>query len=263
MLQKFAGSVEQGFYGLSYQIGAVCFLFTSAITPLITREFAIAFGKKDLREMARLFRRYIPMFYAIAAFLGCFVAGNADKVTYLFGGSKFANASLAVSIMALYPIYQTYGQLSGSVFFATGQTRLYRNIGVTFMILGLPATYFLIAPENMMGLNAGSTGLAIKTIVLAFVAINVQLFFNTRFLRLSFLRFLWHQVYSLGCLWMCVHLSAIITDKMLGEDSTLSFFVSGIVYVLIVCLAVYTVPSIFGVTREEIRFRIIKRILPI
>ena len=55
MLQKFAGSVEQGFYGFSYQIGGVCFLFTSAMTPLIIREFSIAFEKHKIQEVARLF----------------------------------------------------------------------------------------------------------------------------------------------------------------------------------------------------------------
>lgn len=175
MLQKFSGSVEQGFFSLSYKIGVVCFLFTSAMTSLITREFAIAFGEKDLREMARLFRRYIPMLYAIAAYFACFIAVAANKVSFIMGGGKFQHAALAVMIMAFYPIHQTYGQLSGSVFYATGQTALYRNIGVVFMLIGLPITYFLIAPGHMLGLNAGATGLAVKMVALQFVAVNVQL----------------------------------------------------------------------------------------
>jgi O-antigen/teichoic acid export membrane protein len=200
MLQKFAGSVQQGFFGLSYQIGAVCFLFTSAMTPLITREFAIAFGEKDLREMARLFRRYIPMLYAIAAYFACFIAVQADKVTFIMGGGKFQHAALAVMIMAFYPIHQTYGQLSGSVFYATGQTALYRNIGITFMLIGLPVTYFLIAPPEKFGLDAGATGLAVKMVALQFIAVNVQLYFNARLLGLRFWRYVGHQIVSVACL---------------------------------------------------------------
>ncbi|HDY87883.1 MAG TPA: lipopolysaccharide biosynthesis protein, partial [bacterium] len=89
MLQKFSGSVEQGFYGLSSQIGVICFLFTSSMTPLIMREFSIAHGENDLREMARLFRRYVPMLYGIAAYFACFIAVQADKVTIIMGGDKF------------------------------------------------------------------------------------------------------------------------------------------------------------------------------
>ena len=56
------------------------------MTPLLMREFAIAFDKRDLNLMAALFRRYIPMFYAIAAYLSCFILVQADKVVYFVGG---------------------------------------------------------------------------------------------------------------------------------------------------------------------------------
>jgi O-antigen/teichoic acid export membrane protein len=255
MLQKFAGSVEQGFYGLSYQIGAVCFLFTSAMTPLITREFAIAFGEKDLREMARLFRRYSPMLYAIAAYFACFIAVQADKVTFIMGGEKFQHAALAVMIMAFYPIHQTYGQLSGSVFYATGQTALYRNIGVAFMLIGLPVTYLLIAPGHMLGLNAGATGLAIKMVVLQFIGVNVQLWFNTRLLKLRFWRYVGHQIVSVGCLLGVAAISMLVVDKGLGLQNkvVLSFFLSGVFYTLMTGVLGYAQPVLFGLQRRDIR----------
>ena len=255
MLQKFSGSVEQGFYGLSYQIGAVCFLFTSAMTPLITREFAIAFGEKDLREMARLFRRYIPMLYAIAAYFACFIVVEANKVTFIMGGGKFQHAALAVMIMAFYPIHQTYGQLSGSVFYATGQTALYRNIGVSFMLIGLPVTYFLIAPGHMLGLNAGATGLAIKMVALQFIGVNVQLWFNARLLRLHFWRYIGHQIVSVGCLLGIAAISMFVVDKGLGlhDKVILSFLLSGVLYTLMVMVLGYVQPVLFGLQRRDIR----------
>ena len=255
MLQKFSGSVEQGFYGLSYQIGAICFLFTSAMTPLIMREFSIAYGANDLREMARLFRRYIPMLYAIAAYFACFIAMEANKVAFIIGGEKFHQASLAVMIMAFCPIHQTYGQLSGSVFFATGQTRLYRNIGVTFMILGLPVTYFLIAPENMMGLNAGATGLAIKVVALQFIGVNVQLYFNARLLGLQFWRYLGHQLVSVGSFLGAAAVAKLCVDMCFGfnDKIILSFLLSGFLYSIIVMGMIYLQPVILGLTKQDIR----------
>lgn len=254
MLQKFSGSVEQGFYGLSYQIGAVCFLFTSAMTPLITREFAIAFGEKDLREMARLFRRYIPMLYAIAAYFACFIAVQADKVTFIMGGGKFQHAALAVMIMAFYPIHQTYGQLSGSVFYATGQTALYRNIGVASMLIGLLVTYFLIAPDHMLGLNAGATGLAIKMVALQLIGVNVQLWFNARLLKLRFWRYIGHQIVSVAYLLAVAAISMFVIDKGLGlhDKVILSFLLSGVLYTFIVVILGYAQPVLFGLQRQDI-----------
>ena len=254
MLQKFSGSVEQGFYGLSYQIGAICFLFTGAMTPLITREFAIAFDKKNIPEMARLFRRYIPMLYTISAYFACFIVVEASTVTYIIGGEKFQHATLAVMIMAFYPIHQTYGQLSGSIFFATGQTKIYRNIVITFAFIGLPVTYILIAPGYMLGLNAGATGLAIKMVSLQFIGVNVLLWFNARLLKLRFWRYIGHQIMSVGCLLGCAVIAMFLVDKGLGLQNkvVLSFLLSGILYTFMTGILGYTQPALFGLQRRDI-----------
>jgi O-antigen/teichoic acid export membrane protein len=253
MLQKFSGSVEQGFYGLSYQIGAICFLFTSAMTPLITREFSIAFGENNLPEMSRVFRRYIPMLYAIAAYFACFIAVESSKVTTIIGGGQFSNAVVPVAIMSFYPIHQTYGQLSGSVFYATGQTALYRNIGIFFMLVGLPITYFLIAPRNMLGLNAAATGLAIKMVAIQFVGVNIQLWFNARLLNLRFWRYLGHQIVSLVSLLLLAFLSKGAVDALgLKGGILLSFIISGFLYSCMVMTMLFFVPMIFGLQKEDV-----------
>lgn len=256
LLQVFSGSVQQGFYGLSYQIGAICFLFTSAMTPLITREFSIAYAKQDLTQMAHLFRRYIPLLYGIAAFFSCFIAMQAENVAYIFGGAKFHDAALPIAIMSFYPIHQTYGQLSGSVFYATAQTRLYRNIGIIFMIIGLPVTYFLIAPVDMMGLNAGSTGLAIKMVLIQFVAVNVQLYFNAKFLKLSFWKFFGHQILSVGCLLAIALVVTFGANEILEPSSGIiaSFLLAGVLYTLTVICLVTCFPAVFGIKREDIQY---------
>jgi O-antigen/teichoic acid export membrane protein len=255
LLQHYAGSVQQGFFGLSYQIGALCFLFTSAMTPLITREFSIAFGNKDIDQMAILFRRYIPMLYSIAAYFSCFIAMQANKVIYIFGGDKYKEAVLAVTIMAFFPIHQTYGQLSGSVFYATGQTGLYRNIGIIFMLIGLPVTYFLIASREQWGLNTGATGLAIKMVSLQLIAVNVQLYFNSRLLKLSFWKYLGHQIFCVGCL---ITIAATVTFSinhlnMLRDKIILNFLMAGFLYTLVVICLIYCLPVVFGLKRQNIR----------
>lgn len=254
LLQHFSGSMEQGFYGLSYQIGAICFLFTSAMTPLITRDFSIAYEKNDLQEMARLFRKFIPFLYSVAAYFACFIALEADKVTLIIGGDQFSQAILPVSIMAFYPIHQTYGQLSGSVFFAAGHTALYRNIGIFFMVLGLPLIYFLIAPADKMGLNAGSSGLAIKMVLLQFLGVNTQLWFNSRFLGLRFWRYLAHQVISVVVLLLLAGSAIYLIKIGLGGNSRvfLNFFLDGFLYSIMVLVMICFQPALFGLTRKDV-----------
>ena len=104
----------------------------SGMTSLLTREFAIAFANRDLNQIAILFRRYIPIFYSITAFISCFIAVQADKVVYIIGGKSFSAAAMPVLIMAFYPVAQTYGNLSGQ--YSTPRGRLpYIGILASFL----------------------------------------------------------------------------------------------------------------------------------
>lgn len=250
LLQRYAGSVEQGFFGLSYQVGAFCFLFTSAMSPLIMREFSVAFGTRDLDRMAHVFRRYIPSLYAVAAWLAAFTAVEGDRVVLFFGGSQFAAAAGAVSIMALYPVHQTYGQLSGSIFYATGQTTRYRNIGLVSMVIGVPLTIGLLAAARWWGFSQASA-LALKFVVLQFIAVNVQLWYNARFLGLSFWRYFGHQLAVLGSMLALAAGGRSLGDRVPGPE-LLQFLAGGAVYSAAVLALVMAVPATFGLQRADV-----------
>jgi len=252
LLQVFAGSEQQGFYGLSYTIGSFCFMFTLAMQPLFMRELSILNGNRDYDKMAELFRRYIPLFYFIAAYFSCFIAINAGNVTSIIGGGKYGSAILPIAIMAFYPMHQTYGQLSGSVYYATERTSLYRNIGISMMFVGLPLTYILIAPTAYLGLSMGAIGLALKMVVLQLMAVNVQLYFNSKMLKLNYWKYVLHQLTVPTIL---VLIAFIIRSSlglfMTGGNILFSFVISGAIYTMFAALAIYCFPMIIGMRRPE------------
>lgn len=251
MLQIFGGSEQQGYFGLSTQVASACFLFTSAMSPLLTREFSIAHGNKDLKQMARLFRRYIPMLYTVASVMACFIAIQAGKIVSIMGGQSFKGATIAISIMSFYAIHQTYGQLSGSVFYASGQTTLYRNIGIVSLLFGIPLTYFMLAPNGIFGLNAGSTGLAIKMVAINILAVNVQLWFNARYLNLAFWKYVAHQIVTVAVFVSMAWFIAMIVDLVI-KSTIASLLVSGTIYV-IGCITILLIcPAFFSLSRSEI-----------
>ena len=267
MLQHFAGSEQQGFFGLSYQIGAACFLFTSAMTPLLIREMAKAFAQKNKERMRSLFRRYIPMLYSVAAYFAVFISMEADKVVQIFGGEAYTDAIVVVIIMALYPIHQTYGQLSGSVFYATDQTKLYSNIAVTMMPIGLAILYMLLAPTEQFGLELGALGVAINMVGMQFIGVNIQLWFNTKYLGLSFLRFFAHQIVALIFFISLAYVGINIGAWLAGNTSVITLFImEGFCYTILVALGAYLLPQLFSVTRTEINqilMRVWQRLKPI
>jgi len=251
LLQWFGGSAEQGFYGLSYKISVIVFMFTSALTPLLTREFAKAYGERNLAQIRHLFSRYIPLLYTIAAYLAVFVALQAGKIGTLLGGREFQQAGAAIAIMAFYPLHQTYGQLTDALFYATGRTRLYLVLGIIIMLAGLPVTWIFLAPPGWLGLGWGSTGLALRMVVVQILAVNLKHWFNTRFLGLPYGSFLAHQAYSVlilaGAGWMCV----AGVDRVIEVD-WLAFLISGGLYTLACAAVVWLWPAFMFLTREEL-----------
>ncbi|MGC9065446.1 MAG: lipopolysaccharide biosynthesis protein [Candidatus Ratteibacteria bacterium] len=254
ILQYYSGSVQQGFYGLGYQIGTICFIFISSMTPLFIREFSVAYGNNDKDRMVFLFRRYIPFLYTVTAYFSCFAATQADVLIKILGGSQYIPALPSVILMSLFPIHSVYGQLSGSVFFATGNTKLYRNIGVPFMIFGSILTYILIAPQNKFGLNMGATGLALKMILLQFLLVNVQLFFNTKFLNISFLRYLGHQILIILVFGLFALIARFFTQFLADKNFIAGFILSGAAYTILVGIFAFYFPRIFGLYRQDIQF---------
>lgn len=256
LLQYYSGSIQQGFYGLAFQICTVSTIFGGAMSMLIMREFSIAFSNNDLKQMSYLFRRFIPLLYSLTAYISCFAAVQSDKLISLMSGSEYKDAYLAVAIMCFYPIHQTYGQLSGSVFLATGQTKLYARLAIIFVIIGLPVLYLLVNPGTFLGLDWGAAGLAVKMVVIQILSVTIQLYYNSRLLSLNFWRYMGHQVVSLGCLLAISVLSKLIFDYLLSDQSNmlLNFLSSGIFYTVVVLLLIYLWPLIFGLTKTDISY---------
>lgn len=251
ILQTQAGAGEQGFFGLASQMGALCFLFTGAMTQLLTREFAVAWNERNMERMRSMFRRIVPMLYAVAAYFSVFVASHAQDVSLLLGGKDWAHGASAMTIMVLYPMHQTYGQLSGSVYYATGQTRLYRNIGIAGMVAGLPVMLWLVMPTESGGMGLGAIGLALKMVMLQFVFVNIGLWFNTRLLSLVFWKFFAHQLIVPSVFLACVLTSSALVS-LLKLPRLYQFLVAGVGYTLLVAAMILLIPQLVGLQRVEI-----------
>jgi O-antigen/teichoic acid export membrane protein len=252
LLQYFAGSVEQGLFGLAYQIGSIGTLFTGAMTPLITREFASLHENKDIEGMRTLFMRYVPMLYLVTAIVAGFLTIHATRVSYLVAGDEYLGASTAVSLMALYPVHQTYGQLSGAVFYATGQTALYRNLGVFSVVIGILVSLWLLAPEEYGGMDMKATGLAGKMLVMQIVAVNLQLWFNAKYLELPLRGLVAHQVIVLVIAMILSWGVGAAVDSLIGVGSG-ALLVNGVLYLLSCAGLVYLFPSSVASSRTELR----------
>lgn len=244
LLQKFGGSVQQGYYGFSFKLISITVLFASTMTPLLTRELSVSFGEKDLAKMRSLLLRYVPLLYFIVCFMVSFFFTNAENISVLFGGEDFRKAKTAFAIMAFYPLTQTYGQLIGSLFYATGQTKLYRNIGLMLSLLGFPMTIILLGPESIYGLNLGSVGMSLKMVISGFISVNTLLWFGCKYLKMSFIKLFAHQIYSVLALLLLALSSSYVVD-LFTANYIASMLLSGFVYTTFVALLIVIIPYPF------------------
>ncbi len=253
ILQFFEGSVQQGYFSLSQKVGMACFLFVTAMTPLLMREFAVAHGNNDPREMARLLDRYAPMLYAVTAWFCCFTLVEAGAVVRIFGGAAFADALLPVRIMALYPMHQAYGQVVNSVYYAAGETKALRNITLWTLLGGLAAAWVLLAPARLGGLHLGAAGLAWKMVGVQFLAVNLMFFACRKMIPFNFRRNLFHQLFCpavLAGLAALVHYGTMALG-LGGPDSIPRFFLAGVLYCLLTLAVLWLAPFVLGLRRGE------------
>lgn len=251
ILQVYGGSLEQGYFGLASQVSAVCFFFTSAISQLFTREFAVAWDREDHVRMHNLFMHVIPLLYVVAAYFCCFVVVNASTLASLIGGKAYSGGTPALAIMAIYPMYQTYGQLSGSIYYATGHTRLYRNIGLIGFLSGPPLVFWLVAPAAYGGLDSGALGLAIVTVVQAFISVNVGLWFNAKILGLDFKKLIVHQILVFVIFGACAA-SVDWICRASGLAGPWSLLFNGSFYTVLVLALLGLFPKIAGLERVHL-----------
>jgi len=251
-LQRFSGSVKQGYYALSYQISAVCFLFTSAIIPLIFREQSISFGNNDMDKLKMVFKKTFTVLYVLTAFFSCFMAVEAKTLLKIFGGQAYAGAIIPVIIMCLYPIHQTYGQLNATFFFSTERVKAYRNIGLVFVLLGILTTVILLGPKSHGFLQLGAGGLAIKMFAIQILAVNVQLFSNTKYLKLPFKNFLYQQIVVLFLTGTTAILSYTIVRSLIHTNFIIQFLLSGVIYSLATIGLLIFKPRLFFIEKKDV-----------
>jgi len=256
LLQKFGGAVEQGLYYVGYRFGAVCLIATTSILRIFWKEIAEANESGDKERLYYLYVKTSRSLFFVSAFGACFLIPFSKEILSLLG-SEYEAGYICLAIMFIYPIFQSLGQINGSYFHATAQTRLHSTIGIIKMIVSVPVTYFVLTPSSNMipGLGLGSVGLALKIVILAAISVNISHFFICKILngRLN----IFNQFISIGLL---LAASFVIKFFLIWVWHVLDAPFSGLltmifcvpIYVLIAGVIIYLFPGLGGLERRQI-----------
>jgi hypothetical protein len=199
--------------------------------------------------------------YFVAGVGACFVVANSDHFSILMGGKLFAASAIPVAFVVLATLHRTYGQVTSTLYYATGNTKLYRNLAVLTSIGGMGVAWIMIAPHQYFGFQLGAVGLAVKTLLAEVLTANVLAVFACRYLGLSYRALLVHQIACGGVLLMlalAVRMTLSLTLPPSGGfiGLALQTALSGFLYMICVGFMVWALPWLAGVERVWLRQQI-------
>ncbi|RYZ87424.1 MAG: hypothetical protein EOP04_11715 [Proteobacteria bacterium] len=254
MLQKFSGAHEQSYFSIANQFSMLSLIATSSMVSIFWKEVAEAHGLGDHEKIGRIYQKASRLLMFAAGTFSGFCIPWAPWIIRTFLGLDFEGAILPLTIMFLYPIHQTLGQLNGVVAFATHRTRLSSAIGISSMILSTVAAYFLLAPKTNLlpGFQMGAIGLSLRIVIVnVLITLLLRWILTRRYSEIVL--DLKHQAFTvMAPLSLGYALYSIPHFHLLNlKPSMISLVLTGVLYVGLVLVTVLKFPFIVGATPQD------------
>lgn len=258
MLQHFGGRSQQGFYQISYQFAAVSLLATTAILNVFWKEIADAHSKQDKQKIARLYKKVSRSLFMLGVILSGFMIPWTKEIVAIFLGKAYGLSAPILTIMFLYPIHQSMGQIGGTMLMASGSTKTYMYISGTVMLCSLPVSYIIQAPPTspyIHGFGLGAIGLAIKMVSLNIISVNLLAWVVARKNGWKFDWFFQIAGMSLmvGGGYFAKYVTALCWDlSLINFKLLMPVGVSGILYLASAAIIIWRMPWLIGMDRNEL-----------
>ena len=256
LLQNFGGSHEQGFFGVGHQFAAISLIATMSMYNIFWKEIAEAHENQNLERVHFLFKKVCRFLYMAGGFISCYLVYWTEDIVKFTLGSSYLGGTQAVIIMFFYPIHQCLGQIIAAMFLAFKNTKTLMLFYMLTTVTGIIVSYFLMAPKDawIPGLNTGSTGLALKTVILQIVFANIGIWWID---RTHGWKFDWsYQVIGLATTLILSYFAFAITNEISNLISINLFWKLGlhlIIYILFLGSFLWNFPGQAGLNRDEIR----------
>jgi O-antigen/teichoic acid export membrane protein len=247
MLQRFGGAAQQGYFSIGQQFANLSLLATTSTLSVFWKEVAEARASGDIERTNSMYRSVQQTLFCLAAVVSCLCIPHTRELLRWTVGSGFEAGALALALLFLYPVHQTAGQMQGTFYLATGDTRLYSILGIVFMLVSIPVTYFMLAPPTSRpaGLGLGALGVAVKMVVLQIAGVGVQTWIMNRVYGTRAL--FWSQLALLAGL-LSLAWGSKLTASLVTHDAVANVACAGVIYLVAVAGILWRFPMIAGVS---------------
>ena len=183
---------------------------------------------------------------------------NSEEIIHLIGGAEYIGAVVPLKIMMLYPIHQTYGRFTAGLITAMEETKLFRNITIITSIISLILVITFVAPNNFIkiGLGLGSIGLALKTVILQIIYVNILLFYCCRLINAPLKHYLSNQfltIIPIFCIGIIVDfvIGLLGDNKMSSIENIFLILLFGAVYAISLFFVTWVFPAAVGLSKQD------------
>lgn len=257
LLQRFGGSVQQGYFQISNQFATVSLLATTSILSVFWKEIAHAWENKDLLKVERLYRKVSRGLVMLGAIISGLLIPWAEQIVKLVLGDSYSNAWPVLAIMLLYPIHQSMGQIGGTMLLASGQTKIHMYITVGTISISIPIAYLLLTPSDNYGFNMGALGIALKMVILGGLSVNIQAWIIS---RINGWKFDW-MFQAIGI--PLVVAIGYMVNQLVGqfwnlndisiENLFMPVVLNSVLYIILVIWAIWLLPWLVGANKNDVK----------
>ncbi|MDA7805112.1 hypothetical protein N8991_03540 [Schleiferiaceae bacterium] len=237
LLHFFNDSVELGYFAIAFKLAALVLVFTSAFIPLFGRQLSILNSLNKTSEIAHLYLSTQKRLLVLTGSFSILVANFSQELISAVGGNVYKEATPVLHVMSFYPVAQTLWQINGSYFYSTKRVSTYSNIGIVTSPISFLLIWVFIAPKDLFGMNLGALGLALTYILYTFSVVQIQQYYISKHVGLSWKTLAGFQITVLAFLFSINHVTQIyVTIGFLPQFGQKLF--SSLLFVVIVFLLV-------------------------
>lgn len=260
MLQRFGGASQQGYFQIASQFAAISLLATTSILNIFWKEIAEAWAQCDHARVAMLYNKVSRGLVMVGAIITGFLLPWSKQIVAVFLGSAYLDAWPVLAVMLLYPIHQSMGQIGSVTLMASGNVQKYMIVRICNLLAATLITYFVLAPPSgvlIPGLGLGAIGMALKTVMLGAVLVNIQAWFVARYCDW---KYDWvYQAVGIPLMIVLGYVAKMLAGLMwnvgnvsLGE-LMVPVIIASLLYALMVATVIRQLPWLIGSDRDEIQ----------
>ena len=191
----------------------------------------------------------------LGAVISGFLVPWAAEIIQLILGDAYKEGAFVLSLMFIYPIHQSLGQVIGTMYYSLELTKPYSIIGIIYMTLSIISVYFLLAPSNAVipGLGLASTGMAIKMVLMQIFSVNLSIWWLSKSQGWKYSVI--YQFVGIGSLLITGFFVKELVSFLIWNNSpqVLQFILTGAVYLFVSGLIIYSMPWLLNVSRSDLK----------